>query len=186
MHVRFSVCRGMPVTTQEDEVVIGTVTDILLDPDRGTVEGFFVCIPGFLSSTTLFLSVQDILRFSMTVLVRSEEVLVEPGEIFRLESLVTDSRTVLRQRMQTKSGKIVGRCRDVQFSTHTWTLEWLFPRSFFRWGVAVSAADILEITPQAIIVKDPVVKVEEKESLISKIPEMVEGVVPQQTRVGKD
>ena len=82
----------------------------------------------------------------------------------RLQSMLSDRRTVLGQRIATESGRALGVCRDVQFNTETFLIEWLFPKRFFRWGIALPVAEVKEITPRAIIIRDPMVREEKKAS----------------------
>ena len=60
------------------------------------------------------------------------------------------------QRLQTESGVALGVCRDAQFDTKLFRLEWLFPRLFLRWGVAVPASAIVEVRTDAVMVRDSV------------------------------
>lgn len=62
---------------------------------------------------------------------------------------------MLNQRIRTESGTSLGRCRDVQFNTDTMHIEWIFPRKWFRWGMALPVSDIIEVRNDAIIVKHP-------------------------------
>ncbi|MDD5623535.1 MAG: PRC-barrel domain-containing protein [Candidatus Peribacteraceae bacterium] len=163
MHVRFSTCLGLPVTDESVEIVYGRISGILLHPDTGKVEGFYVAIPRFLGEETLFLSSNDILRWGRRVTVRSGEVLAPPEEFFRLRTLLEDGRKILHQLIRTESGRRLGRCRDVQFNTEAMHLEWLFPRRWWRWSLPLPASDIVEVRPDAIVVRDPPVPVAEKE-----------------------
>lgn len=155
MHVRFTTMIGMPVTDDHAEEDIGGIGDILLNPDTGTVEGFFVLIPSFLELQKLFLSVSDIVHVGTRVRVRDADVLAPVEDVVRLQALMSDERSVLGQAMLTESGTFLGTCRDVQYETQTFRIEWFFPKRMFRWRPPVSAANILEIRPDAIIVRDP-------------------------------
>ncbi|OGJ56045.1 hypothetical protein A2706_01820 [Candidatus Peribacteria bacterium RIFCSPHIGHO2_01_FULL_51_35] len=178
MHVRFSVCRGMSVTEEETQEHLGTVTGILIHPDTGKIEGFFVAIPGLFRSEQRFLASQDILRFGSRVAVRHAEMIFPIEEHVRLQPLLMEGRTVLRQSMRTESGKILGRCGDIQFDTKHFMVEWLFPRKLFRWGVALPLSSVIEVRKNAIIVRDssvrepvPNVKIP---SILKQFPEVAE------------
>lgn len=158
MHVRFTTCIGMPVTDNQLEEDIGGIADILIQPDTGVIEGFFVTIPAFLHARTLFLSAVDIMHFGARVRVRHGETLSPVEDIVRLQTVLEDKRPVLGQRMVTESGKVLGACRDVQFETQTFHVEWFYPRKWFWWKAPVAAINILEIRPDAIVVRDPVLR----------------------------
>lgn len=161
MHVRLSTCLGMLIRAEDTEEVIGTVSDILLHPDRGTVEGFFVQKRGLFSAPPLFLSTFDIAHFGRTILIRDHDRVAAPMDFLRVQPLLVDSRTILGQPIRTESGIALGRCRDVQFETGSMRLEWLFPRKWFKWRDPIAAREIVEISPEAVIVRDPPAMVKE-------------------------
>ena len=178
MHVRFSVCRGMSVVEEETQEELGTVTAPLINSDIGKIEGFFVAIPGLFRSEQRFIASQDILRMGIRLAVRHSEALFPIEEHVRLQPLLMEGRTVLWQLMRTESGKALGRCGDIQFDTKHFMVEWLFPRKFFRWGVALPLSSIIEVRKDAIIVRDssvrepvPNVKIP---SILKQFPEVAE------------
>ncbi|HVW66803.1 MAG TPA: PRC-barrel domain-containing protein [Candidatus Peribacteraceae bacterium] len=154
MHVRFSTAIGMPVTDDLSEEAIGTISDVLIHPDTAKIEGFFVNVHQFLRSEQLFLGTSDILHFGNRVRVRDEDVLSPVEDRLRLRSLLEDGRLILGQRIITESGRFVGMCRDVQFETKTFLLEWLFPRRFFRWGKPIPRQNIVQVRLDAVVVRD--------------------------------
>ncbi|MFA5273121.1 MAG: PRC-barrel domain-containing protein [Candidatus Peribacter sp.] len=155
MNVRFSTCLGMPVLAEDTEEVVGTISGILLHPDRGTVEGFFVRVPGLFSSSPLFLSSFDITNFGRRILIRDHDRVAPAGDFLRVLPLLADPRTILGQRILTESGTALGHCRDIQFDTGSMRSVWLFPKKWFRWRGPVAVRDIVEGRPDAIIVRDP-------------------------------
>ncbi|MDO8468689.1 MAG: hypothetical protein Q7S29_02935 [Candidatus Peribacter sp.] len=171
----------MPIRAEDTEEVIGTVRGILLHPDRGTVEGFFVRVPGAFSASSLFLSTFDVAHFGRSILVRDHDRVAPAADFIRVQPLLADPRTVLGQRIRTESGAVLGRCRDIQFETGSMRLVWLFPKRWFRWRNPVAVRDIVEISPEAIIVRDPPALVREKAAaetgkmpLVPLLPEMPE------------
>lgn len=176
MHVRFSVCRGMLVVEEGTELQLGTLQGILIHPDTGKIEGCFVRVAGVLRSELLFVSSLDVLRFGARVYVRSSEVLSPIEDRIRLQPLLEEGRTILGQRIRTEGGRTLGRCRDVQFDTKRFVIEWLFPQRFWRWLGPLPASDIVEVRREAVIVRDPVVKVREREEapLLERLPDVAE------------
>lgn len=137
---------------------LAVISDLLINPDNGSIEGFFVVPIGGLRSATddLFLSTMDILRWGKSVTISALHAIAPASEMIRLERLLNDPRTVLGQKILSERGRRIGRCQDVQFNTKTWKIEWLFPRRWWSWGVAYPVSDVLEVRPDAIIVKDEV------------------------------
>ncbi len=156
MHVRFSMVRGMPVIEQQGETLIGIIDGLVVDPDRGMILAFIVMEPRLLFPGRYALLTSDIISFGTVVRVRDAERLAAFDEIIRLQPFIDSPRTILSQPIITQRGKKrIGICRDIQFTTKTYSIEWLFPSRWLRSGIPVSASDIHEVTSDAIIVRDP-------------------------------
>jgi sporulation protein YlmC with PRC-barrel domain len=166
----------MPVTLDDTREILGTITGIVLNPDTPRIEGFVVQVQHVLSSQHLFLSWMDILRFGTKATVRDPDALCPPEDIVRLRELLGGKRTVLGQKIRTESGLSLGRCKDVQFDTAEFLLTWLFPKKFVRWGTPLAVTNILEVRPDAIIVRDQTAPAEEEKQAVasSLIPQMPE------------
>lgn len=164
MHVRFSTVVGLPVVEESSEQEIAAISGILIHPDQGKIEGFFVSVPGFFQSNQLFLSVFDITHWGSRVRVRESDVLFPVEDLVRLQSLLEDNRSVINQKIITEDSVPLGTCRDVQFDTTSFMLEWLFPRKFWRWGIPVPVTSVVQVRSDAIVVRNAVT-----------IPEMATG-----------
>ena len=175
MRARYTRSIGLPVQDEETGETLGDISGILIHPDTGAIEGFFVRVHGFLGRTDLFLMHLDILHWGLRITVRSRDVLTSVDDLIRLRPILEGRRTVLGQTMVTEGGQTLGRCADVQFSTKQFRLEWLFPKRFFRWGVPVAASNIVEVRADAIVLKDAVLPLKEKAeggiTLIPPVPE---------------
>lgn len=152
MHLLRSQALGTEVMDEAEHHVQGKVADLLLDADRGKVIALLV--RQLFSPTLLALQTQDILSWGARVHIREPEVLAPPEDIVRLQTTLHDRRPIIGQRIRTKEGTCVGRCVDLQFSTDHFEIEWIFPRKFLWKGTPLPASDILEITEEAIIMKD--------------------------------
>ncbi len=160
MQSRFSTALGLPVVEEDSLHPLGMIDGILLHPDTGRVEGFFVAAPGFFSTHRLFLPVSAICRWSRRVTVRDADSLAPLDEHVRLARLADDPRNILGQRIITEGGRRLGVCADVQFDTTAFQLQWLFPKKYLLfWGVPVPAQTIAEVRPDAILVREQTVTV---------------------------
>ncbi|MFA7682482.1 MAG: hypothetical protein WCX61_05655 [Candidatus Peribacteraceae bacterium] len=163
MQARFTTALGLPVVEERHGETVGHITGMLLHPDTGTVEGFYVSAPAMFGTQEFFCAAQDIIRWGAFLAVRSAEALSLAEEHIRLQPLLEDGRTILGQHIRTQSGVHVGICRDVQFSTESMKLTWLFPKRWWRWGTAIPVSEIIEVLPDAVVVRDPIAY--EKESI---------------------
>jgi hypothetical protein len=113
--------------------------------------------------------------------VRERDVLAPAGDFLRIQPLLSEERTILGQVIRTASGRVIGRCRDIQFETKSMHLTWLFPRRWFKWGTPISVREVLEVRPDAIIVRDPASPAVEKvlqdaqDRLLPILPKVPEG-----------
>lgn len=150
MHVRLSMCIGMPVVDDGSDEVLATVTGVFLHPDLGKVEGLFVMT----GRGEEFLVVSDIVHWGRSVVVRDPDVIAPLDERVRLTALWDEARPIVGQRIVTEGGKLLGRCKDVQFETDTFRMEWLFPRKMLRWQRPVPVTAVVEVTVDAVKVRD--------------------------------
>ncbi len=164
---------GTPVYEESSPEPLGTLSGIVIHPDTGAVEVFWVHIRNFLENRHLLLLPMDILHWGNRIFIRTADVLAEAEDVLRLQPLLDQQRPVLGQMIRTVSGKMIGRCGDVQFDSRHFRVEWLFPKKLFRWSAPIPVTQIQEITTEAIIVKEEIVPVEETpESIIPQVPEV--------------
>ncbi len=156
MHIRFSTAVGLPVQEEHARSSCAAVRGVLLHPDTGKIEGFFVAVPGFLHAEERFLQTMDILHWGKSIRIRDENVLIPVGDVIRLERLLEERRPVLGQRIVSEGGVSLGTCKDIQFDTKQFQLEWIFPRRMLRWGRAIPASSIVEVRSDAVVVREAV------------------------------
>ncbi len=155
MHLRTSQIRGIPVIDDGVQQIAGFLHTPLIEPDTGRILGFFIFSLS-MSMGDLFLQTPDIVSWGTRVHIRSADCLSPPEELIRLRSAFEDPRHVIGQQIRTKDTKrTLGICSDVQFNTRHFTTEWMFPRKFFISRQPLPMSDIIDVTADAIWVKDP-------------------------------
>ncbi len=178
MHVRFSSCLGTHVLEDGSEEELGLITGILIHPDTGKVEGFFVRSKKFWRAEEDFLASADIAHWGLAVRVRDADVLSPIEDRIRLMSVAEDGRAILGQKMLTESGTSLGICRDVQFETKTFMVEWFFPKRYFRWRPAIPFSAIVEVRVDGIVVRDPLSAVRERNTVLKTLDTLTETPAP--------
>ncbi len=153
MQMRFSEIRGTLILDDSTQETVGFIDRPLINPDTGSIVGFFV--KTYMSFSSLFLQTQDIISWGTSVHIRSIDRIGEPHDFVRFQSLFEESRPFLFQNIVTKeTGRSLGICADIQFSTRHYTIEWIFPRRwFFFFGTPLPVSSILEVTHDAILVR---------------------------------
>lgn len=149
MHLLYSTAIGTEVISDAHPVMVGRVTDLLVDPDKGVVEGLYI--------GSDLLPTLDIASWGHHVHVRGPELIGPGDEIVRLQALLQDARRLIGQPVCTKGGMSLGRCSDFEFNAKTFVIDWILPKKFFLFaGHPIPRSDILEVTKKEIVVKDPV------------------------------
>jgi uncharacterized protein YrrD len=156
MHLRSSAAIGTFVVDDSTQQPVGVLGEPVIDPDTGRILGFFV-FSARVGMGELFLQSMDIISWGTRVHIKNDDCLGPPDDFVRLQRMFDDPRTFLGQQIRTeKMQRVLGRCVDVQFNTHHFQVEWLFPRRFFMNRQPIPATDIVEVTPEAIIVREPI------------------------------
>jgi hypothetical protein len=146
----------MPVVDDTAQEFVGMLRSPLVNPDTGAIEGFFVDAIGGESSDA-FLLAQDIVAWGTRIHVRDGDRVAPVSDFIRLQSLLGDSRPVLGQSIRVvKTRRLLGTCVDLQLDTRKFAIEWLFPRRWFFMRDPIPVSEILEVTPDAIWVRDPI------------------------------
>lgn len=152
MHILRSTSIGTEIIDNLDHQVQGFLLDFVVDADRGKVVALLIKRPG--ARELHALQAEDIASWGNRVHVRDPDVIAEKSDFIRLKTFLDDPRTLFAQSIVTERGENLGRCADFQFRTDTFDIEWIFPRKFlFIKGPALPTSEILEITPEAVIVK---------------------------------
>ena len=161
MRIRFSTCIGTNIVCDSLNEVIGQIAGILIHPDTGKIEGFYVA-GSYVHGGSPFLASLDIVRWGKEVHVQESDAVYPVEERIRLQPILSDPRRVLWQRIFTENGRRIGTCSDVQFNTDSMRCEWLFPRKWWKWSAPLPLSDIVEIRPDAILVRDQTTLVKER------------------------
>lgn len=155
----------MAIVAAETQEPIGTLKSLLIHPDTGAVEGIRFSAGG-IGHGDYCVSSPDIVHWGLRIDVRDADAAGPLDECVRFQDVLREGRAVLGQRMVTEGGRFLGCCVDVQFDTERFLVEWLFPRKWFRWGTPLPVASILEVRPEAIIVREA--EVLEKQPLLQR------------------
>ncbi len=172
MHIRFSTAIGTPVIADQEEQLVGRLSGVLIHPDLGKIEGFYISSGSFFGAEHLFIATMSIVSWGMAIHIKSSEYVSPPEDILRIRTLLEDPRRVLSQSIITQERRRLGRCGDVQFDTKTFMLEWLFPARWFWLQAPIPVSDIIEITSSAIIVREPLrphAEIEPKQESVNTI-----------------
>ena len=145
---------------------LGTLQSLLIHPDTGAIEGIRFFVGGMTGRVWYCVPTLDIVHWGLRIDVRSADAAGPLEEYVRFQDILHEGRTVLGQRILTEGGRDLGRCADIQFNTDHFQVEWLFPRKWFRWGRPIPITAILEVRPDAVVVRET--EVPEKQPLLRR------------------
>jgi uncharacterized protein YrrD len=110
---------GLPVASQDMLSRIGTIKQVLVDPENGQVLGFLIKQGGIFGSQKA-LSAMDIVDWDPNGLVTSSfENLVDPSEIVRIKEILDKNIILLGMKARTESGKRLGYVENFLIETTT-------------------------------------------------------------------
>lgn len=168
MHLLASNLQGTAVIEESTQHIVATADRLLVDPDRGRIVALFL---RSIDGQTLLLQTVDILSWGHRIHVASADRIGAPEEFLRLQDMLRDRRSLLGQEIRTTTGEVIGRCTDVQFSSKTFELEYLFPKRFFLFRrPPIPMSEVQEVRDDIIIIRPPVRRVPER---LLKIPSSV-------------
>ena len=98
--------------------------------------------------------------------VHSGDVIIDAKEVLRIAEVQKKNIRIFHGRVETKSGKYLGKVYDLSIDSNTFMLQKLFTAkglpALFRYDSRIiSAKNIIEILPDKIVVKEDLKKVKE-------------------------
>lgn len=109
---------GLPLAAEDSQSRIGTVKQIVIDPDDGRILGFLVSAGLF--SAAKALSSMDIKYWDQNGLVTEcEENMIDVDEVVRIKAIVDKNINFLEMSAETETGKNLGQVEDLIIDTDT-------------------------------------------------------------------
>lgn len=147
-----------PILSLRTGTTIATITAPIINPDNLKVEGFY-CQDRFdkRQLVLLFQDIRDVIPKGYVV--DDHDVLVEPGELVRLKSVMEIDFTLLGKQVVTISKQKVGKVGDFATETETFYIQKLYVsqsiiKRFTGGSLSIDRSQINEITPKKIIIND--------------------------------
>jgi len=158
MLIQASTILNLPVAAIEEKAKIGTVKNLIINPENGELIGLIVRKTGFIFSTNKILSGHDILDIDKNgVVTRKEENLVDIKEVIRIKKIISSKICVLNQKAVTQSGKYLGRVNDLLIESETLSIVKYYIHGIIEDKI-FPANKVIEITKKAVIFFDDVIE----------------------------
>ncbi len=167
---------GAKVLGEDSGDLLAMVSDIIVNPDSGMVEAFWVK-PTTLPLKSAILKTSDILEFKKNLYIRSDRVLAQAEDVIRINEILEDGRQFIGSHVQNEVGESYGRCDDLSFDSDSYALKQIHSSKSILGIITLderifSYENIIKVLPEIILVKDDAT---EKETVIVTTPEAAAG-----------
>jgi|GEM_PF-6115677 len=153
-----------PVAAADVGEKIGTVTDVIVDPETHTVLAF-VIRPGGLFAGLQFVSPQDVIEYDPhALIVASGDALVPTSDILRAQTMLRQHVHVLRRSVMSESGDNLGKVNNFAIDTETAGVVRYYVHALFGQERIIPTKSIVQVTDKAFIISDTQLKVHAKHS----------------------
>ena len=155
---------------------LATVSGIIVNPDSGMVEAFWVKSRS-LNLKSAILKASDIVEFKKNLYVKSDKVFAQAEDVIRINEILEDGRSFLGSTIQNEAGDSYGNCVNLDFDTKTFALKQIHSKKAFLGFFVLDQRiftynNIIKVLPGLILINDDSSK---KESLIVSTPEAAAG-----------
>lgn len=148
---------GTHVLSHAEGDALAIVEDLIVHPDTGKVEGFWVK-PLTLPLKHAVLPWESVVAWKRNLYVKDDQAMAEPEEIIRISEILSRKTYYIGNKVKTESGKRLGKVFDLDFEEQKMFLRYLFvQKSFLFFSSApqfIHFDSIVQVLPGMIIVKD--------------------------------
>ncbi len=154
---KFNKIVGKPVVSSENGTLLAMIQDIIIHPDTGKIEGFWVK-PLTLPIKNGILQSDAILDWKKNVYIRDNREIAEPDEIIKISEILLRETYFIGNLVKNESDEILGKVVDIDFDSKKLYLKNLYIEKSFlgfsRNQRIISYDSIIKVMPEYILVKD--------------------------------
>lgn len=148
----------IPVVSLQTGRAVATARQPVFNPNNLKIEGWFCAVPG--QKQTLFLSSSDIREFgNYGIAINSNDVIAPLEDFVRLEKLFRLNFQLIGKKIETESGKKVGKVEDFAVNIDSLFVQKLYVNqralgAFIKDQLTVSRTQIREISDKKIVIAE--------------------------------
>lgn len=159
----YSQIIGTPVLGHEDGTAIALLQDIIIHPDTGKIEAFWVK-PLTLPLRNAIIQSDSILEWKKKIYIKDDREIADPEDIIKVSEILSRNTIFIGNQVKNEAGKMYGKVYDLDFNVDKLYLRNLYiQKSFlgFKFEQRIFHYDnIIKVLPEYILVKD----IEEKKA----------------------
>ncbi len=144
---------GLPIFEIENQTHVAELADFFVDEDEGKIEAVIAKAKGVFHHLK-FISTKEIVELSKTALIiQSEESLVAPSEMIRLQKKYKKRAKIFGEKVFTKKGEYLGVVSDYVIENSSLSIIRIYIKKLFDQRIIHTSA-IVKIEQHKITVKD--------------------------------
>lgn len=154
----FSQIIGAPVLSHESGELLALVRDIIINPDTGKIEAFWVK-PLTLPIANAVIKSDSIIEWKKNIYIKDEREIAEASDIIRLSEILSRNAFFIDNCTQNEDGVNLGDVYDLDFDVTKLYLKNIYTQKsfllFWKYDRRVfSFESIIKVLPEYILVKD--------------------------------
>lgn len=152
---------GLPIIDSVTGIKTAFVSDILVDPDGGSVLAFLIK-KHFFWEKSMVVSFRDVVEFYADgLLVRDADSVIDAIEVLKAKEVLDKKIRLIGSRVLTMNGQKLGILYDFLFDTEPQKVMTLVVKKRFSpERRIISAERVLSILPGKVIIRDAIIKAE--------------------------
>ena len=163
---------GTPVAGHEDGMILALIQDIVIHPDTGKIEAFWVK-PLTVPMPNAVLQTESILEWKKNIYIKNANEIADPSDIIKISEILSRNTLFIGNLVKNEAGEVFGRVYDLDFDVNKLYSRNLYAqKSFlgFKYSQRMFHYDnIIKVLPEYILVKD----IEERKAKVEE-PSLVE------------
>jgi len=148
---------GTSVVREEDGEVLALIRDIIIHPDTGKIEGFWVK-PMTIPVGNAVIKSDSILEWKKNIYVRDENEIAEAEDIIKITEILERDTFFIGNLVKNEAGDNLGRTYDADFDTEKLFLQNIYTQKLFllfKYNQRIfNYNSIIKVLPDYILVKD--------------------------------
>lgn len=145
---------GLPIAAVDASSKVGEIANIVIDPVNGQVLGFLIKTGGIFSPA-MALSIVDVREWDPNGLVTSSiDNLINPNEIVRIKTIISNKIDLLKMSAKTESGKSLGQVEDLLINTDTTSVAKYYLKDLLGNSRVLPADKVIKIDKHIIFADD--------------------------------
>lgn len=153
----YSKIIGNKIVSQEKGQLLGLLKDIIIQPDTGKVEGFWVK-PLTIPISDAVMSLSSVLEWKKQIYIKDEGEFAEAGDILKISDILSRNILYIGNRVRSEEGGDLGQVVDLVFDDQKGYVKQIMIEKtalIFAYHKRIfSFESIIEVLPEYILVKD--------------------------------